>query len=272
VTTIHHPITSDLEIALSNTQDWKLRLLIRRWHSFLGMQKQVVQQLRHIVTVSAQSQADIAGAFGIEASRIKVVHNGIDTEVFVPKPEINRIPGRIMATASADQPLKGLKYLIQAVALLADDHPNIHLVVLGKINPDGSSQKLIDRLGLGARVSFVSGVSTDELVTLYAEANLVVVPSIYEGFGLPAGEAMACGVAVVSTRGGALPEVVGDAGVLVPVRDSAAIANAVAELLQDPQRVEQLGRLARTRILSLFSWQVAAASMIQTYQQTIKSP
>jgi glycosyltransferase involved in cell wall biosynthesis len=272
VTTIHHPITSDLEIALSNTEDWKMRLLIRRWHSFLGMQKQVVRQLRHIVTVSKQSQEDIASAFGIEAARIKVVHNGIDTEVFIPRPEINRIPGRIMATASADQPLKGLEYLIRAIALLADDYPHIHLVVLGKINADGASQKLIDKLDLGSRIRFVSGVTTDELVTLYAETNLVVVPSVYEGFGLPAGEAMACGVAVVSTRGGALPEVVGDAGVLVPVRDAAAIADAVAELLQDPERVEQLGGLARTRILSLFSWQVAAASMVQTYQQTIKSP
>jgi glycosyltransferase involved in cell wall biosynthesis len=200
------------------------------------------------------------------------VHNGIDTEVFIPRPEINRIPGRIMATASADQPLKGLEYLIRAIALLADDYPHIHLVVLGKINADGASQKLIDKLDLGSRIRFVSGVTTDELVTLYAETNLVVVPSVYEGFGLPAGEAMACGVAVVSTRGGALPEVVGDAGVLVPVRDAAAIADAVAELLQDPERVEQLGGLARTRILSLFSWQVAAASMVQTYQQTIKSP
>jgi glycosyltransferase involved in cell wall biosynthesis len=271
VTTIHHPITSDLEIALSSAQDWKMRLLIRRWHSFLGMQKQVVRQLRHIVTVSTQSQADIAGAFGIDAARIKVVHNGIDTEVFTPRPNITRNPGRIMATASADQPLKGLEYLIRAVALLADDHPSVHLVVLGKIKADGNSQKLIDQLDLGARISFVSGVTTDELVNLYAEANLVVVPSIYEGFGLPAGEAMACGVAVVSTRGGALPEVVGDAGVLVPVRDAQAIASAVAELLQDPQRVEQLGSLARARIVDLFSWQVAAASMVQTYQQTIKS-
>ena len=272
VTTIHHPITSDLEIALSHTEDWKMRLLIRRWHSFLGMQKQVVRQLRHIVTVSKQSQEDIASAFGIDAELIKVVHNGIDTEVFTPRPEINRTPGRIMATASADQPLKGLEYLIGAIALLTDAHPHIHLVVLGKINADGASQKLIDKLDLGSRIRFVSGVTTDELVTLYAEANLVVVPSVYEGFGLPAGEAMACGVAVVSTRGGALPEVVGDAGVLVPVRDAAAIAGAVAELLQDPERVEQLGYLARTRILSLFSWQVAAASMVQTYQQTIKSP
>ena len=267
--TIHHPITSDLAIALGNTDDWKLRLLIRRWHSFLGMQKKVVRRLKHIVTVSEQSKADIASAFDINAATIKVVHNGIDTEIFRPQPETPRTPFRIMATASADQPLKGLSYLIEAIALLTPDYPQIHLVVLGKINADGESQQLINRLGIQAQIRFVSGVSTDELVTLYAETSLVVVPSIYEGFGLPAGEAMACGVAVISTKGGALPEVVGDGGILVPVRDPEAIASAVADLLDHPEKAKALGLKARSRILDKFSWQVAAASMTQTYQHII---
>ena len=269
VATIHHPITSDLAIALGNTDDWKLRLLIRRWHSFLGMQKKVVRRLKHIVTVSEQSKADIASAFDINAATIKVVHNGIDTEIFRPQPETPRTPFRIMATASADQPLKGLSYLIEAIALLTPDYPQIHLVVLGKINADGESQQLINRLGIQAQIRFVSGVSTDELVTLYAETSLVVVPSIYEGFGLPAGEAMACGVAVISTKGGALPEVVGDGGILVPVRDPEAIASAVADLLDHPEKAKALGLKARSRILDKFSWQVAAASMTQTYQHII---
>jgi glycosyltransferase involved in cell wall biosynthesis len=269
VATIHHPITSDLAIALGNTDDWKLRLLIRRWHSFLGMQKKVVGRLKHIVTVSEQSRVDIASAFGIDSATIKVVHNGIDTEIFCPRPGTDRIPFRIMATASADQPLKGLSYLIEAIALLTPAYPQIHLVVLGKINAGGESQQLITRLGLQAQIRFVSGVSTDELVTLYAETSLVVVPSIYEGFGLPAGEAMACGVAVVSTDGGALPEVVGDGGILVPVRDPGAIARAVADLLDHPEKTKALGLKARARILDKFSWQVAAASMTQTYQHII---
>jgi len=269
VATIHHPITSDLHIALGNTDDWKLRLLIRRWHSFLGMQKKVVRRLKHIVTVSEQSKVDIASAFDIDSATIKVVHNGIDTEIFRPQPKTRRIPFRIMATASADQPLKGLSYLIEAIALLTPDYPQIHLVVLGKINADGDSQQLINRLGIQAQIRFVSGVSTAELVTLYAETSLVVVPSIYEGFGLPAGEAMACGVAVVSTKGGALPEVVGDSGILVPVRDAKAIASAVADLLDHPEKAQALGLKARTRILDKFSWQVAAASMTQTYQHII---
>ncbi len=269
VTTIHHPITSDLAIALENTQDWKLRLLIRRWHSFLGMQKKVVTRLQHIVTVSEQSRSDIATAFKIDPQSIKVIHNGIDTEIFRPQPAVSRVPFRVMATASADQPLKGLQYLIEAIGLLVPDFPEIHLVVLGKINTEGESQQLINRLALNSRIRFVSGVSTDELVTLYAEANLVIVPSIYEGFGLPAGEAMACGVAVISTDGGALPEVVGDGGVLVPIRNAAAIARAAADLLSDPQKTAALGLKARARILEKFSWHVAAESMTETYRQII---
>ncbi|MDP4917318.1 MAG: glycosyltransferase, partial [Haliea sp.] len=94
-------------------------------------------------------------------------------------------------------------------------------------------------------------------------------PSIYEGFGLPAGEAMACGVPVISTDGGALPEVVGDAGVLVPVRDAEALAAAIDSLLQDPQRRTLLAAAGRQRILELFSWEVCARDMDAYYRQVI---
>ena len=177
-----------------------------------------------------------------------------------------------MATASADQPLKGLQYLLRAIALLAVDYPAIHLVVLGKINANGESQKLINNLAIGSRLEFVSGISTEALVTLYAEASVVVVPSVYEGFGLPAGEAMACGVAVVSTNGGALPEVVGDDGILVPVRNAQAIADAIKDLLDNPAKALELGLRGRQRILRLFSWTAAAASMTDTYHRIIRNP
>ena len=236
------------------------------------MQKKVVARLKHIVTVSEQSRQDIASAFNIDAAAIEVVHNGIDTEVFRPQPDTPRVPFRIMATASADQPLKGLQYLLRAIALLAVDYPAIHLVVLGKINANGESQKLINTLAIGSRLEFVSGISTEALVTLYAEASIVVVPSVYEGFGLPAGEAMACGVAVVSTSGGALPEVVGDDGILVPVRNPQAIADAIKDLLDNPTKALELGLRGRQRILRLFSWTVAAASMADTYHRIIRNP
>jgi glycosyltransferase involved in cell wall biosynthesis len=265
ITTIHHPITSDLEIALGSEKSWKLRLLIRRWHSFLRMQKKVVPRLNNLVTVSKASQADIAKAFGISRSKLKVVHNGIDTNIFKPIPEIKTNPYRIMVTASADAPLKGLSYLLKSFSTLVEKHPQLELTILGKLNEDGDTIKLIDELGINKQLRFVSGITTEQIVELYAEAAIVVVPSIYEGFGLPAGEAMACGKPVISTDGGALPEVVGDSGILVPTRDSSAITAAIEDLLLNPEQQLKLGENARSRILELFSWKVAAEELISMY-------
>tara|TARA_R110002072_G_scaffold89232_3_gene199869 strand:- start:45025 stop:46404 length:1380 start_codon:yes stop_codon:yes gene_type:complete len=266
LTTIHHPVTSDRDIALANATTWQQRLLINRWHSFINMQQKVVKKLKHIVTVSGVSKKDVASAFGLAEENLSVVHNGIATDVFRPLEDVARIPGRIMATASADQPLKGLQYLLRAIKQLTATRPDIHLTVLGKLNPEGETAALVDELELTPHLTFVSGIETEALVKLYAEASVVVVPSIYEGFGLPAGEAMSCGVPVISTVGGALPEVVGDAGLLVPIRDSAAIAEAIDELLNNDQKRQTLSEAGRARILKHFSWKVAAEQMVQHYQ------
>ena len=109
VTTVHHPITSDLRIALAAARHGWERVLIRRWHSFLHMQKRVVKQLHHVVTVSDCSRQDIARDFGLQPAGIDLVYNGIDTEVFRPLPEVQRKHISLMATASADAPLKGLR-------------------------------------------------------------------------------------------------------------------------------------------------------------------
>ncbi|MDZ7687008.1 MAG: glycosyltransferase family 4 protein [Gammaproteobacteria bacterium] len=269
VTTIHHPVTSDRELALASATTARQRLLIRRWHAFIGMQKTVVKQLRHIVTVSEVSAHDVAEAFGLNQGRLNVIHNGIDTVTFSPRPDVQRVPLRIMATASADQPLKGLAYLLRAIAGLVPQYPDIHLVVVGKLKEDGATNRLIDELGIRSRLRFVSGVETEEIVRLYAEASIVVVPSIYEGFGFPAGEAMACCVPVISTDGGALPEVVGEAGITVPVRDSQAIADNIAHLIENPEERSRLARAGRERIEARFSWQVAADKMIDFYRDVI---
>jgi glycosyltransferase involved in cell wall biosynthesis len=266
VTTIHHPVTSDRDIALANAKTWQERLLIKRWHSFINMQQSVVKRLKHIVTVSEVSRQDVESAFELTGKQISVVHNGIATDVFTPRPEIQRVPNRIMATASADQPLKGLQYLLRAIKSIASHNPDIHLTVLGKLKPDGETAKLVTELELSPHLTFVSGIETDALVKLYAEASIVVVPSIYEGFGLPAGEAMSCGVPVISTNGGALPEVVGDAGIIVPVRDADAIAAAITDLLANESKRVRLGLAGRERILNHFSWQVAAQQMVQHYE------
>ena len=271
ITTIHHPITKDLAIALNSARNWRHRLLIRRWHYFLHMQSQVVKKLTHLLTVSAQSRHDIAKAFKISETKVSLVYNGIDTVDFSPKPEIQRRPFRVMATASADIPLKGLDFLLKAIAELIPRFPDLNLVVLGSPKPGGHTESLINRLNLQEIVTFVNNLTTDEINQCYAESSLAVVPSLYEGFGLPAGEAMSSGIPVISTTGGALPEVVGDAGVLVPPGDASAIANAMADLFEHPDKMEQLGAAGRKRILDKFSWDVAARQMTRHYLKVLQN-
>ena len=269
VTTLHHPITSDLRIALNAARNWWERLLIQRWHAFLNMQKKVVKQLHNIVTVSDCSRQDIARDFGLQPAGISLVHNGIDTEVFKPMPGVARNPMRLMATCSADAPLKGLRYLLRAYARLLKQYPELELLLVSKPQPGGKTEKLVRRLGIADKVKFVNGITTAQMVRYYAEAAIAVVPSVYEGFGLPAGEAMACGVPVVSTDGGALPEVVGDAGVIVPVKNVDALAAAIDTLLRSPQARAELGARGQQRIEESFCWHVCARQMTDYYRQVL---
>ena len=269
VATIHHPITRDRELAVQAAPNWYHRLLVRRWHNFLRMQKKVARNLNHVVTVSEQSRVDISTAFDIPVSGIKLIYNGIDSETFRPMEGVPRQPYRIITTASADEPLKGLRFLIKAVAELKPDYPQLELMVVGKLKERGQTEALLKSLKLEDSVRFVSGISTEQLVHYYNEATLAVSPSLYEGFGLPAGEAMACEVAVVSTDGGALPEVVGDAGVTVPTKNSEAIAKAVSSLLDDSELRQKYAKAGRRRILEQFSWQKAAFQMTEYYENLI---
>lgn len=265
ITTIHHPITRDLALALADETRWGLRLLIRRWHSFLTMQKRVVKQLTHLATVSYAARADIAEAFDIEQARIEVVHNGIDLDVFHPMPEISREPQLLMTTASADTPLKGVSVLLHALALIVEQFPNIKLCLLGRLKPSGTTERLIAELNLRPHIELHTNVTDQKMVALYARATMAVVPSLYEGFGFPAGEAMACGVPVISTRGGALPEVVGDCGLLVDPGCSRSLADAIITLLQDPAERKRLAEAGRARIEQQFQWQTAANRFSQIY-------
>ena len=269
IATVHHPITRDRQLALDASPNWKYRLLTRRWYSFLGMQSKVVRQLKHIVTVSEQSRGDISEAFDRPKKDISLIYNGIDTDTFKPQSHIERKPFRIMTTASADQPLKGLKFLLEAMASLKPLYPELELLVVGKLKEGGQTEQQLNQLNLGDSVKFVSGISTEKMVEFYSEASIAVSPSLYEGFGLPAGEAMSCGCAVISSDGGALPEVVGKAGLIVKAGDSIALANALKELLNDPKKRAIYGELGRARILETFCWKVAAQQFIQFYFQAL---
>jgi glycosyltransferase involved in cell wall biosynthesis len=255
---------------LKYEKDFFLRLLIRRWYIFLRMQKRVAPRLPFIITVSNVSKEDIAKDFNVPFEKIFVVHNGVDIEKFRPIPSILPDPYRLVATASADVPLKGLNYLIKALALVKKSYPEVSLRVIGRPKQGGTTERLIQSLGLEESTSFVSGICDEELVREYAKASIAVIPSLYEGFGFPAAEAMSCGKAIVSTTGGALPELVGNAGLLVPPGDPKQLANAICYLLANPKLQREFGKKARARILEKFNWRLAAIKTVEVYKKAIE--
>ena len=269
VATIHHPITVDRDIAVRAVRSFRKKLKHLRWFSFIGMQKRVSRTLRRIITVSECAREDIAREFRIPRDRFSVVPNGIDTKIFYPLPEIRREPDRVIVTTSSDVPLKGLFYLLHAVAAIAARRA-IRLVVVGTPKENGGISRLIRRLGIGDRITFTGRISNEEFVRQYARASMAVVASVYEGFGLPAGEAMACGVPVISTTGGALPEVVGDAGLLVPPRDPSALVQAIETFMDHPQRAAELGQAGYRRVQRHFTWQRAAEKTVDAYRKVIR--
>jgi glycosyltransferase involved in cell wall biosynthesis len=267
--TIHHPITVDRKIAVQSAPAIWQKLKELRWYSFLDMQKRVARTLPHIITVSDCARKDICRDFRCDPGRFSIIPNGIDTRHFYPMKGVEREAGRIIVTNSADTPLKGLNFLLQAVYRLSRKH-RIRLVVVGKPKKNGRVLELVRTLGIGHLVTFTGRISHDEFVRQYAKASVAVVPSVYEGFGLPAGEAMACGVPVVSTTGGALPEVVGDAGILVPHSDSEALAAALLSVLEDPAYARRLSEAGYRRVQNHLTWRAAAEKTVAAYRRVME--
>jgi len=275
--TCHHPVTVDRLVDLGQASSRWRRASLRRWYGFVGMQNAVARRLSLVLTVSSSSRRDIVEQMGLDAARVFVVPIGADHHLFRPLPGVARVPGRVMTTASADVPLKGLAYLLEALAKLRTEMPEVHLVVVGEPRPDSASAQAMDRLGLEGAVTFRPGVTDDQLVRLYAEASAVAVPSLYEGFSLPAVEALACEAPLVATTGGALPEVVGPDGhaaLLVPPGDAGALAAALGRLLggrllgadAEEGLGPKLGRAGRQRVLSRFTWATCAQGTLEQYR------
>ena len=270
--TLHHPITVDRTIALDHTSGVYRRFTTKRWFGFLGMQVKVATQLPAILTVSQNSKTDINAQMGVSLDRMTVVPVGVDHEVFRPYTDVVPVKGRIMVTSSSDVPMKGLVPLLEAVAKLRTER-EIELVVIGNPRPGGRVAKTIERLNLADIVTTVTGVSDEELARYYGEAEVAVVPSLYEGFSLPAIEAMSCGVPVVATTGGALPEVVGtdnETGLLVTPDDPEALVVAIRRLLDDPELRARLGAAGRERVVSRFTWQVTAKGTAACYDAILR--
>ncbi|WP_436790230.1 glycosyltransferase family 4 protein [Yinghuangia sp. YIM S10712] len=268
VTTIHHPITVDRELEIAEAATLRRKITLRRWYGFTAMQKRVSARLAEVITVSGSSKAQIVEHLDVAPERISVVPIGADTELFSPSDSVPEVPGRIVTTASADVPLKGLIHLVEALAKLRTER-DAELVVVGRPKADGPVLKAIERLGLAGAVRFVSDLTDAELVDLIRSAEVACVPSLYEGFSLPAAEAMSCGTALVASTGGAIPEVAGPDGetcLAVPPGDPEALCKAIGRLLDEPALRARLARNGRARVLERFTWRNAAARTAERYR------
>jgi len=269
VATVHHPITRDRLLDLAAAPWWR-KPLVRRWYGFLGMQQRVARAIPDLLTVSSSSAADITADFGVSPERLHVVPLGVDTAVFTPAAR-PRVPGRLIAIASADTPLKGVANLLHALAKLRTKR-DVELQLVAKLEPNGPTEKLIAELGVSDIVHTSSGLSDAELAGLLASAEIACIPSLYEGFSLPAVEAMASGTPIVASRAGALPEVLGtDGGCARLVRpgDADELLRVLGELLASPDQLRRLGIAGRRRALEVYSWESVAAQTVRVYERAI---
>lgn len=269
VATVHHPISRDRLVDLAAAPNWRRKLSVRRWYGFVPMQARVARRIPLVLAVAGASAADSVADFELDPDRMRVVPLGVDTDVFTPSDV--RVPGRIVAMASADRPLKGIVHLLEALAKLRTEH-DVELQLVSQLEPGGPTERRIAELGLGDAVHVVSGISDEELAALLASAEIMCVPSLYEGFSLPTVEAMSCGTPVVASRAGALPEVVGEDGtcaILVEPGDPEALAGAIRDLLQSPEKRARLGAAGRQRALDRYSWKSVAEATTAVYAEAM---
>ena len=270
ITTIHHPLSEDQKADFQ--QLWEFSHRIRRAVYYpLLMHQLVVPRLECLVTVSKTAAQTIAQAYQIDPSRIKVIYNGVDTETFQPNPKIKKKKNQLVFVGNTEDRKKGIRYLLEALLYLPR---SVQLLVVDGGAPRHTvMEELLKRFNLKNRVKTTGKIPTEQVARAYQESEIAVVPSVYEGFGFPAAEAMACGLPVVASNGGALPEVVGkngETGLIVPRQDPRALARAINLLLEKPALRKQMGEKARKRILENFSWEVCAKNFVQLYQEIIE--
>ncbi len=269
--TLHHPITVDRRLEVAAAPNWRKRLSISRWYSFVKMQGRVAQRMPRIVVVSDNSIDDIHADMNVDRDRMRLVHVGVDPDLFRPLPGVERIPGRLITTASADVELKGLRFLLEAMAKIKTEQA-VSLTVIGKAKKGGKAAELIDSLDLAGDIEFVSGVTDERIVELYAQSELAVVPSLYEGFSLPAVEAMATATPLVATSGGALPEVTGVDGETVlrcEPGDTGSLVDALRRGLSDPVLRARIGGAGRERVSRLYTWRQTAQNTVDQYREVL---
>ena len=278
IATIHHPLPIDRQADLEQANGLRDKWRIRKFYSFIPMQAFVARRLDRIITVSQSSAKDTRLFFKVPADKLRVVYNGIDTDIYNENEEASQNRDGLIMVANTDDRKKGVLYLLQALQMLGKDKIKLTIVddaerhssYVEDVGPLPSyGFKLVRKLNLDGMVHFTGRLAREELAQHYSAAQIAIVPSLYEGFGIPAAEAMACGTPVISTTGGALPEVVGDAGILVPPGRADALAAAIKQLLNDKQAQQRMSEAGRKRVGEKFSWEQAARKTLEVYQEVL---
>lgn len=278
IATIHHPLPIDRQADLEQANGLRDKWRIRKFYSFIHMQAFVSRRLERIITVSQSAAKKTELFFKVPADKLRVVYNGIDTQIYSMNKEASHNRNGLIMVGNTDDRKKGILYLLKALQLLRADGIKLtivddaerHSLYTDDAGPLPSyGLKLVKKLNLDGMVHFSGRLTREELAQHYSAAQIAVVPSIYEGFGLPAAEAMACGTPVIATTGGALPEVVGDAGILVHPGRADALAATIKQLLNDKQAQQQMSEAGRKRVEEKFSWEQAARKTLEVYQEVL---
>ena len=267
---VHHPITKDYEYDIQFSKGVIQKISKWRWFSFLKMQKKVAPFMKVISTPSINSKDDIAKDFNVLKKKIMVIPNGIDHINFSPKKHINRNPGQLITTASADVPLKGLDFTLKAIHSIKKDFPKIRLVVIGSPRPSGHTERLIQKLNLEANIVYKTNLTKEEIAIEYAFSNIAIVSSLYEGFGFPVGEAMACGIPLIATNVASIPEITSSFAELIPEKDPNSIEQAIRKIFLNPSKYQIRADAGRMHIIENFDWQRIAQQYEKLIYKTMK--
>jgi len=267
--TVHHPLPIDREAALRQALGAHQMIRLIFFYPFI-MPNIVSKRMDRVITISESSGREIARYFKVPAQKTRVVYLGVDTKAFRPNGRTAE-KGHILFVGNTDDRRKGIIYLLKAMELLSKDY-DLHLTIVDRKPPESVLAPIfVERYKLEDRVTFTGRLSTEDLAALYSTATIAVTPSLFEGFGLPAVEAMACGVPVIASRAGALPEVVvdGETGILVPPADPPALAGAIARLVDQPTLREKFGFAGRERVERLFTWEQVAKKTVEVYKEVL---
>ena len=266
---IHHPITFDFKFELASSNKIKYKISRYLWYSFLRMQRKVAPKISNIITPSQSSKKGIMDEFNCKGSSITVINNGLDAQEFCPIPNSTRNKNRLITTASADVPLKGLDYSLKALKLLKKDNPKMHLVVIGNYKKNGHTERLIKKLGIEQDVIFKKNISKDEIKKLYSSSSIAIVSSLYEGFGYPVIEAMSCEVPIIATNVSSIPELVSDFGTLIEPKNENQLKKSIIKVMQNYDHFKDIAIKGRQHVIETFNWSKITSEYEKIIYETV---